>query len=338
MWTNNLSVSSKNIKLILNYVVGPSVFCILLYSIHLQLQRQTDWETSLRKLRHAMEVASPGKLFLIGILMFVNWGLEARKWQIILAPVQRISFFTSYKAIFSGATLAFFTPNRTGEYIGRMLHLRQENRASSIAVTVVCSIAQLTVTLFAGIGGLLFLKYFAFNSSLSGVENTFWLSVLLYAVIAGTIILTIFYFRLSWVVRWVKKIPKIEKYITYIQVLGGFNATILLRILSLSIIRYLVFAAQYYWLFQVFEVELSWWQSFWSVSVVFLVLAIVPSMAILSELGIRWKASMEIASLFSPNVAGILAVSLSVWILNLVIPALIGSLLLLGLKIFRREA
>jgi hypothetical protein len=71
-------------------------------------------------------------------------------------------------------------------------------------------------------------------------------------------------------------------------------------------------------------------------SVVFLVLAIIPSIALLTELGIRWKTSIELVALFSTNITGILATSLAIWIINLVIPALIGSLLILGIKFFKK--
>ena len=97
-----------------------------------------------------------------------------------------------------------------------------------------------------------------------------------------------------------------------------------------------MFMTQYYFLFHIFEVEINWWQSFWSVSVVFLELAIVPTIAVFTECSLRWKACREIVTLFSGNMSGILAASLAIWIINLVAPALIGRLLILGLRIFRK--
>ncbi len=68
-----------------------------------------------------------------------------------------------------------------------------------------------------------------------------------------------------------------------------------------------------------------------------LVIAIVPSVAALTELGVRWNTSIEVLHLFSLNTAGILAVSLAAWLINLVIPALIGNLLIFGLKFFNNR-
>ena len=76
---------------------------------------------------------------------------------------------------------------------------------------------------------------------------------------------------------------------------------------------------------------------FWAVSVVFLVIAVVPSLGFLSELGIRWQAGIQVVQLYSSNITGIFATSLSIWIINLVIPALIGGFLILALKLFRNK-
>lgn len=333
---DQLLARNKNIKLILNYVVGPLVFFILLYSIYRQVQRQPDWKNSLTHLVRAFTGADVWKLTGVLLLMFVNWGLEARKWQVSLLFVERLSFLRAFKAIFSGTTMAFFTPNRIGEYLGRMLYIKEGGRIQSVAVTIVCSIAQLLITIFAGLAGLLYIKKVVMLHP-SGERAVFWIATLFYVLLASGFALALLYFRFSWLLRLIEKIPGIGKYIRYIKVLESFNATILLRILSLSLIRYLVFIAQYYLLFQIFEVQISWWQSFWSMSVVFLILAVVPSIAVLSELGIRWKASTELIQLFSYNTVGILATSLAIWIINLVIPALVGSLLILGLKIFKNS-
>jgi hypothetical protein len=163
------------------------------------------------------------------------------------------------------------------------------------------------------------------------------MNAVLFITIGAAVILTLLYFRLSWLVRWIEKIPKIDRFIGWIRVLDDFNATILLRILSLSIARYAVFIGQYYLLFAAFMVPLNVQQVLGSVSVVFLVLSIVPTIAVITELGVRWKASMEVVQIFNGNLAGILATSLAIWIINLVIPALIGSLLILGVKIFNNK-
>jgi hypothetical protein len=65
-------------------------------------------------------------------------------------------------------------------------------------------------------------------------------------------------------------------------------------------------------------------------------MAIVPSFAI-ADVGIRGKVAIGILAVFSTNTLAILSGSVLVWLLNLVLPALIGSLLLLSIKIFKER-
>ena len=269
------------------------------------------------------------------MLMFVNWGIEARKWQLAIRGIQIISFKRALKAVFTGTTLAFFTPNRMGEYVGRILYINEGKRIQAISLTIVCSMAQLLVTLVAGVTGLLFLKKHLISNSVSTSVGS-WINFSVIFIAGIVLILALLYFRLRWITKLVNRSPRINKYVDYIEVLDNFNATVLLRILSLCLLRYTVFVLQYFLVFQLFNVEVNWWQTFWSISVVFLILAIVPSMALLTELGIRWKASIDLVALFSSNITGILASSLAIWVINLVIPALIGSLLILGIKFFKK--
>ncbi|MFT3825665.1 MAG: lysylphosphatidylglycerol synthase domain-containing protein [Chitinophagaceae bacterium] len=330
---------NKNIKIILNYVVGPLVFCVLAWSIYKQLVQQPNWWQSLKQVQHALySKDSWWKIGLTVLLMFLNWGLEARKWQVAIARIQRISFAQCVRAIFTGTTMGFFTPNRMGEYMGRILYIEEGKRIKAISLTIVCSMSQLMVTLWTGLAGIVYLKHeIAVRSTAGSASVLFWINTVMYITLAVVLVLTLFYFRLSWLVRWVEKIPRIEKFLEPVRVLDSFNATILSNILSLSLIRYFVFIAQYYLLFSAFNVELTGIEAFGCVSVVFLVLAVVPTIGMITELGIRWKTSMELVQFFSSNSIGILATSLAIWVINLVIPALLGSLLILGVRIFRNK-
>jgi uncharacterized membrane protein YbhN (UPF0104 family) len=327
---------NKNIKIIFNYFLGPLVFVILAFSIYRQIHRQPGWEQSLEQLRHVLDGNQKWLLGAAFLLMLANWGLEARKWQLAIHKLQRLSFWKAFKATFTGSTMASFTPNRTGEYVGRILYIEEGKRLQAISLTLICSMAQLQVTLYAGLIGL-----WAFKGTFGSVVNDpgssmLWMNVLFYAILAGSLLLTLFYFRLWWLSRLLHRWAPSAKFIRYITVLEDFNATILVRILSLSMVRYLVFVLQYYLLFKVFDVQVDWWQTLQSVSVLFLVLAILPSFTFLTDLGIRWKAGIEIVQLYSTNTIGIFAAAFAIWLLNLIIPALIGSLLILGIRIFKK--
>ena len=82
--------------------------------------------------------------------------------------------------------------------------------------------------------------------------------------------------------------------------------------------------------------NIEWWECLWAVSVIFLVLAIIPTFAI-AELGIRGKVSLKLLELFSTNSLGITVATASIWLINLVVPAVAGSLLIVSVKIFKNK-
>lgn len=320
---------NKNIKIFVNYFLGPVLFAWVSYSIYNQVQHQPDLEKSWQHIRESFK--GPMILNLIGvfILMIVNWGIEAFKWKLSVQKIQQLTFFTSFKAILSGTSFSVSTPNRVGEYLGRILYMNEGNRLKAISLTIAGSMSQLIITLFMGLMGLIILQAQITTGQLLSV---IWIQVMIYGVLFVLLILTVFYFRLSWIIKWIDRLPAIKKYAWLIKGLEDFNATLLLQLLSLSALRFLVFAIQYYLLFRLFSVEVSWWQGLWAISVSFLIMAVIPTIALFTDLSLRGKVSLKLLGLFSGNNLGISLTAVSIWFINLIIPALTGSLLILSIK------
>jgi hypothetical protein len=121
-----------------------------------------------------------------------------------------------------------------------------------------------------------------------------------------------------------------------VEKLEDFHWKELIRLLSLSFGRYFVFLFQYYLLLRLFQVNVYWLDAFALVGVMFLVLAIVPTIA-LAELGFRGKVSLLLFGLLSSNHIGIIATAAGIWIINLILPAIAGSIFILGLRFFRNK-
>ena len=329
-------MTNKNIKIIGKlYIIGPLVFLLLSWLIYRQVTHQPGWKDSLHQIGAAITGPQQWKLWLVLLLMPLNWGIEARKWQLALRPIGGIAYRNAFRAVLTGTTMACFTPNRMGEYLGRILYIKEGQRIRSISLTMACSIAQLMVTLFIGLLGLAWLRATSHPGPTGSRHWQLALTILLWTVAVLLVILTFIYSRLSLVASALLKIPGVSKYSAYIKVLENFDAAILLRILFLSFGRYIVFIVQYSLVFPVFGVALGFWHVWGGMSVVFLIMAIVPTLTFLTELGLRWEASIQVLELFSSNVLGIFAASFAIWLINLIIPALIGSLLIVRIKLFK---
>ena len=326
----------KNIKIFFNYILGPLLGAWLFYSLYKQVKGQPHLQNAIELIKQAPLGNHALKFWTVVILVFANWGIEARKWQLLMKGVERISYFVAFKAVLSGLTLSLNTPNRIGEYGGRILYVQEGNRIKAISLSIAGSMSQLIVTLMMGCTGLLLL----INQQPSGDFilglSFFWVKILLLLSAGAALLLLFIYFRLSWLIKIIEKIPPFVKYARYISVLEDFHAKVLLRLLSLSFVRFTVFVIQYILLLQALNIQITWVQGFWIISILFLVLAIVPSFAI-ADLGIRGKFSVELLGLYSTNAVGIIGATFGIWFINLFIPAIAGSILILGTKIFKER-
>jgi hypothetical protein len=260
--------------------------------------------------------------------------LESVKWQIALKPVQSVGFLRAFKAVLAGTCIASFTPNRVGEYLGRMLFVDSGNKILSVAPSILCSMAQMLVTLIGGTVGIYLFLSLPYHFEVSWITPAFFRSAIV-VVAAGAAGLGLVYFRFDPLVRWVNK--WIRKNKSTFSIPEDFKFSALAGILFISFIRYAVFLIQYDLLFSLFGIPLLMQQVFTGVSVMFVLMAVVPTLTFLTDLGFRWLAGIQIFQVYTMNTAGILAVSLAVWMINLIIPALVGSLLILRIKLFQNK-
>lgn len=328
---------NKNIKILFKYILVPALATWLFYSLYQQIRYQPHLHDSLDLIKKVPFGPQAWKFWLVIAMVFVNWGIEASKWRLLLKPLQRIRYITAFKSVLSGVAFSINTPNRIGEYGGRILYVKEGRRLKAISLSIAGSISQLIITLFMGVIGLIYLLtvHLSPEDHIMGLSY-FWIEVLCIFTMIIFGLLTLFFFKLSWLIRLVEKIPAAHKVIPYIEVIDHFSTKILLRLLWLSSLRYLVFVFQYILLLQALQVSLFWIDGFWIMSVLFLVMAIVPSFAIL-DLGIRGQFSVALLGLYSTNITGIIGTTFGIWLFNLFIPALVGSILILSIKFFKEN-
>lgn len=324
----------KNIKIFFNYILGPLIFIILTYILITKINDQPD----LPQRWHQIKASFRDPLFWLAVLLMpINWGLEAAKWNLLINKVENFSFKKSFKSVLAGCSITMLTPNRIGEYGGRILYVREESRLPAVALNMIGSLSQLFVTLLFGTIGLYLLLYLlpAGNIVSGLVPYTASIAILVCCTLAACFML-LFYLRVGWLVKWILRKRYFKKYVKYFHYVHEFERKDLLRILGLSILRYISFILQYLLLLHVLGVEIPLVLCFWLLTVFYLVMTIAPTIGF-TELPLRAAASVEILHLFSSNVLGIQAASLAIWIVNLVIPAIAGSLFIFGLKIIKER-
>jgi len=271
------------------------------------------------------QAGSPwGGLLPIALLMLVNWGIEALKWRVLVREVERLSFVRAYTAVIGGTSIGLITPNRVGEFAGRVLFLRPEHRVRGAFATVLGSIAQFVVTVLVGALVLFFVPL-----DMNGQEpGALWPVVRWCALLIGAA--TVFlYFSPGTLERVFLAIPWSRRWERHVRVLGVFGGARLTVVAGLSLLRYAVFTLQFAWLLHAVG-AVPWGAAFASVPVVFLVTTLVPTTA-LTELGVRGSAAESLITTGDP--VGVVIASMLLWAVNIAAPALVGSLILLVARI-----
>ncbi|MFN4123056.1 MAG: hypothetical protein ACK4GL_07100, partial [Flavobacteriales bacterium] len=87
---------------------------------------------------------------LILLLLPLNWGLEAWKWKISLSGILHLPYLKAFRSVIAGTATGVITPNRVGEFAGRILLLPENVRKQAVGLNFVCSFSQLWATVFFG--------------------------------------------------------------------------------------------------------------------------------------------------------------------------------------------
>lgn len=264
-------------------------------------------------------------LAIVVILMFFNWGFEVKKWQFLVSKIQLISFFKSLAGVFVGLPLALITPNRVGEIGGRAIVV-SKNRKKIMFVTFIGSMLQLFTTLLFGVlGFVVYSLFLPYQASIS-IASFISISILF-------ILMVLFYFFKDK--RWVKVLfLKISGKNNYAKILRIFRLYVwndIFKVLLLSIARYVVFAGQFCILLHMFLPELTFIQLFVGISLTYFFTTIIPT-SILGEIGIRGSVAMFVFSFYTNHEIIVFQVSILIWLINIVIPTIAGSFILLNLK------
>ncbi len=314
----------KLTKIFRSKAVKWSFFIFFLWLLYRQLQSRGNLDEMMVEFRAHLG-ASPAWLFVVALLlMWVNYHLESLKWMTLTRPFQKISLKTALMAIYAGNSLGLISPARLGEYGGRMLGLKPENRAKSVWALSFGAFLQKVVIYWLGFIALNFgfkrvlLDYEA-NSYFSSTYFTpiLWLVGLLLtgALVFYDPIIRAILRKQSWLGKKIYQgYFRYSRQITW----GG---------LGLTLGRYLVYSVQLYLLNRFFGLPNDPILQF---SIIFITYWVQSFFPLPSALGLLIKSEIALF-LWAPqgvNEISVLSGTFFLWIINGVLPALIGLLFL----------
>jgi hypothetical protein len=269
-------------------------------------------------------------LSVCSLLLFINWGFEAVKWQRLVRRFHSISLYKSYMAILAGSSISLWMPNRAGEYIGRIFILKPKARIKGILATLIGSVSQLLITLILGIVGLVYYEYSRMD------QHFLWPGLVLLGGIF-VFLLLLFYFNINKIRHLLPQGPWLKPLRKYLLVYSLYSSDELSRVLLYSFYRYFVFSTQFYLLLLFFGVHVPVVEAFGLIFLMYLIQTVSPTNAF-TELVVRGGVSVYLFKSYSSGPEAILAASYGIWLINIIIPGLIGAFVLLRARLNKKAA
>ena len=259
-------------------------------------------------------------LLVVFLLMPVNWFLEILKWQSLNKRISPLSISEASKGVLAGLSIGIFTPGRTGEFAGKIMYIKNSLRVKATLSSLTGSLAQLNITLIFGVIALPFLLFHIYSLQ----PHLHWLSSISrgigFVVVSFTLL---FYFYHLPFFQWLIKqrfFKRLEKYFLEYQHVSFKE---LLKILLLSLFRYIVFTLQYLVMYKYVYPSLSPLIVVMVISVSFFIASFIPIYSV-GEVITRGGIQVWLFSALSVSSVHIVWIGLLVWIINLVIPSLFG--------------
>ncbi len=251
-------------------------------------------------------------LFGVILLLPINICIEAIKWKLLVGKFEKVSFTWSLRSLVSGIALGVMTPNNLGDFVGRVMHLEKLNKWKGALIAVIGHTAQVMCVAIPGVFAFLFM----FNNHPFIAANY---NMLLLALVLLSALSIYAYFHLPVISKWVKH----RKLLSYANVFGNYSKQDLLAVFMLSLLRYLIFSMQYVLLADFFDTGLSFGKSTQAIVATLCAQIFMPSF-LLVEIGMRGASALFFLGMYSTNVVAILLSAYTLWIINIMVPALWG--------------
>ncbi|SDG90645.1 Lysylphosphatidylglycerol synthase TM region [Winogradskyella thalassocola] len=254
------------------------------------------------------------------VLSSFNWFFEILKWKHLVYIVKPISFKSALEQSLGGLTASLITPNRIGDYGAKAIYYTKRFRTKIVLLNLLGNMAQMTITTLLGaIGLLLFINHYPIALNYYKIVGVGILIIILGLLVFFGITQKRFKikgFSVSFIIDFIKSITLKAH---------GIN-------LSISLIRYLIFSFQFYYLLTLLGVEITYYDAMVIITSMYLLASIVPTISIF-DVVVKGSIAVFLFSYIDINEFIILSVTSLMWLLNFVIPSIFGSYFVLNFRL-----
>lgn len=294
------------------YTLKTGLFILICFAFYKQWTR-INWDEII-----AFSAIQWNYFLLAALLVFINWGLEWLKWYVIVQNITELpARGVLVKSLLAGIATGFITPNRLGNFLGRILFFSKRKALYLTLGTLYGNLAQFIATIIFGVAGL-----YQIGGNLPS-DNYAQSAIVVSTVVMGIglVIYAIapFLYRLEW-----RKFKRMKNVLFRFSKMAKKSA---FPLLALSVLRYLCFVLQFSLLIIAFGGLYSQ-ELIAGICLVFLITTLTPNL-LFGKLMIRESVALFVLGNFVFPLSSVLFASVTLWVINLGIPALIGYVILL---------
>lgn len=305
-------------KILLQYILAPVLLVVFLWLIYVQIQNRGSFRQEWQTFYQQLNAKSLFLMVIVLLLALLNWLAEAQKWHLLLNRIEQVSLRKAFISVLSGMAFAFVTPNRAGDFIGRILFLEKQNRLRGTIAALIGSLSQMVVTFSFGFLGMAYLHIF---------HPASWTLWALIAAAAGLVVLLFGYLNIRLLSRLSGKFRKLRSLVVAFYLFKRYSRKELWKVLAIALLRFLIYNGQFLILLWAFDTQIPLGKGFLLSGLMFWLITVIPTFFV-ADIGVRGliTALVFVNTGIAANAFSVLAASYTLWLINMVLPAIAGSI------------
>ena len=313
-----ISRKTKQFSLVL-IKIGLVVAAFYFIYTKLFLNSELEFEQFIQNLMNFSSISVITVLILV-VLSIFNWFFETLKWQTLVSHLTEITLKEANAQTLGALTASLLTPNRIGDYGAKAMYYQAPQRKKIVLLNLIGNSAQMAITtVFGTIGLIYFILRFQPELNYNGIFFGIGMITITAVFLAGIL-------KMELVKQQTKTLYKLIQFIKHLS-----NRT-LAKIAVFSFFRYILFSFQFYILLVLFGIEMNYFDAMSLISSMYLLSSIIPSI-FLFDVIIKGGVAIYVFGLIGAPEADILSIVTLMWILNFVLPSIIGSYHVLNFKL-----
>ena len=274
----------------------------------------------------ALENANYYLITIALVLLVPNIYLQYWKWKLTCKSIlnfndKKIIFYSMLQGFTAGAV----TPLRLGEYFGRAFLFKERTLMQVTIATVVDKVFPMIIlALIGSLSGIIFI-YLFYNVSVYISSSLFIVIFLLFYILIQLLIDPGFWD--NFLFNKIKDSKTLSRYLGKLRFLKNLDRKYTLKMFFISFLFYSCFVLQFVILVSAFTNQINFIDYLWAAFLVMFAKTFFPAIS-LSELGIREGVSVFFLGEMGVAAASAFNASMFLFFINILIPALIGSVLL----------